>query len=359
MNRALIEAIWPLILALAVALVLLVLVCRISGAQIKWRRIARLHKCQQGGVQSLSFVLTMPVFIMIVLFIVQISQLMIATMVVHYAAYAAARSASVWIPAQILGDFDMDDEAENVLPAPIREDNPVMLAYDQQYVSPESQDYDVWEYNGTSGFIDRTRKYERIFTAAAMACAPLAPSHDWNYDNGLQISPVIDATQRMYAATVPSSRSNERIPQRLANKLSYSFLNTTVLISFVDKNTLRGPTYNPRVPVRLEDGEVLRTPEGEVVRSWNPHEIGWQDPLTLTVTHHFALLPGPARFLSSRLVRADGLPDQTRDRIRPTTTGNDRQLYVTDIRASATITTEGIKSVVPYLQSRTLPSGFE
>ena len=50
-------------------------------------------------MQSLSFVLTLPVFIFIMMMIVQVSQLMIGIVVVHYAAFAAARSAAVWIPA--------------------------------------------------------------------------------------------------------------------------------------------------------------------------------------------------------------------------------------------------------------------
>ena len=38
---------------------------------------------------------------MIMMFIVQVSQLMIGTIVVHYAAFAAARTAIVWIPARL------------------------------------------------------------------------------------------------------------------------------------------------------------------------------------------------------------------------------------------------------------------
>ena len=52
-------------------------------------------------MQSLSFVLTVPMFIMLMLLAVQITQLMIGLMMVHYAAFAAARSASVWIPARM------------------------------------------------------------------------------------------------------------------------------------------------------------------------------------------------------------------------------------------------------------------
>ena len=60
-----------------------------------------LHRDEAGGVQSVSFVLTVPIFIMLMLLAVQITQVMIGLMTVHYAAFAAARSASVWIPARM------------------------------------------------------------------------------------------------------------------------------------------------------------------------------------------------------------------------------------------------------------------
>ena len=41
------------------------------------------------------------VFIMVMMFIVQLSQITIAKIVVEYAAFAAARSAIVWIPANL------------------------------------------------------------------------------------------------------------------------------------------------------------------------------------------------------------------------------------------------------------------
>ncbi len=72
---------------------------RFSRAQLRLGRLLTLHRDEAGSIQSLSFVLTLPVFIFVMLMIVQVSQLMIGIVVVHYAAFAAARSAAVWIPA--------------------------------------------------------------------------------------------------------------------------------------------------------------------------------------------------------------------------------------------------------------------
>ena len=90
---------WLALLAGAFALVALLL--RINGSRIRLRRLWSLHRDESGSAQSLSFVLTLPLFVMVMLFIVQVSQLMIGTIVVHYAAFATARSAIVWIPAEM------------------------------------------------------------------------------------------------------------------------------------------------------------------------------------------------------------------------------------------------------------------
>ena len=103
MHRAVLEACLPWLGALVAACLLLVLVVRCSGASVRWGRLRSLHRDERGAVQSLSFVLTVPIFVMIFMLIVQISQLMIGVMVVNYAAFAAARSAVVWIPADTGG----------------------------------------------------------------------------------------------------------------------------------------------------------------------------------------------------------------------------------------------------------------
>ena len=77
MHRAILEACFPWFLWLLAAFAGLWLVARVSGARLETARLWRLHRCQEGSVQTLSFVLTLPIFMMIVLFIVQVSQLMI------------------------------------------------------------------------------------------------------------------------------------------------------------------------------------------------------------------------------------------------------------------------------------------
>ena len=101
MLRAWLEACWPGFIALAMACGLLRLLAGVCGTRLNWSRFTSIHRCERGGVQTLAFVLTLPLFMMIVMFIIQVSQLMIAQMVMHYAAFAGARAASVWIPAAV------------------------------------------------------------------------------------------------------------------------------------------------------------------------------------------------------------------------------------------------------------------
>ena len=347
MHRAILVSCLPCLIALGVSFVLLRWILHISRARWDWKRLRALHRCQDGGVQSLAFVITLPLFIMIVMFIVQVSQLMIGTIIVNYAAFAAARSASVWIPAEILAESSLIDEPANVLPAPVSETNPILLVFTS---TNSDAPIAMWEYHSQSTD-PRSSKYAYIYTAAVMACLPLAPSRDLGLDNQQQNESVSEALSKLYYTLAPASQTNTRIPQRLANKVAYAVRNTAIRIEWVDKNTHSGPTYNPREAVRDGDGNVLFDPEGDAIRSWNPHQVGWQDPITVTVTHEFALLPGPARYLARLLVRADGQPDRVSDRVDQRVLTGGERVYSTSIWASATMTNEGLQSVVPYVQS--------
>lgn len=328
MGRAVLLACLPWMLWLIAALLLLRLVVLLSAATPRWRRIAALHRDQGGAVQSLSFVLTLPFFVMIVLFIVQVSQLMIGIMVVNYAAYASARAASVWIPAlvddrdlmilDVDGDGLAEDDSQNKLPVGFQPGIPVTL--------------DLQDVSGSG-----SAKLEKIFAAAVLACVPIAPSRPLaSVDRSLLDSVrANDVMREVYARLAPSSTSNSRIGQRIDNKLAYSLQNTRITLYFEDKNSATSPTYNP------QGHDWGAQPQ----YAYYPNEVGWEDPVTITVSHDFALLPGAGGFLAARLLnRADGREDRVSPRIA-TRDG----FYSTRLRASATMTIEGIQSVKPYI----------
>ncbi|MCA9055152.1 MAG: hypothetical protein KDA75_15025 [Planctomycetaceae bacterium] len=327
MNRAILEACVPWIAALAALCVLFVAVAWLSGGRFRPARIRQLHRSEEGAVQSLAFVLTMPLLVVILLFIVQVSQLMIGIMVVNYAAFASARSASVWIPVMIddqyapFGyDWDgtgYDGDDQNELPPGIVPG--VELALSADVVSSY-----------------QSRKYDKIWSAAALACAPISPS---------RLTPDVSAganfaaraasvMKQLYPQFDPAGSTNGRIPQRIDAKLGYSFSNTYVLLKIEDRNS---------EPV---DGTRTYNPIAHPTVNYYPSEVGWQDPVTVTVYHDLALLPGAGPLLARLLDRADGKADVVSPRIR-----QDAGVHKTRLKASCTMTNEGIRSLRPYIYS--------
>ena len=151
-------------MALAIAFVLLRVVVRVSGARLKLVRLKQIHRCEVGAVQSLSFVLTLPLFIMLVMFIVQVSQLMIGIMGVNYAAFAAARAASVWTAAHSDPKGGHRDEHENLLLPPLAEDFPIVLQFDGNEVAQDGYG------------VARSLKLNKVFGAAVAGVAAVSPS---------------------------------------------------------------------------------------------------------------------------------------------------------------------------------------
>jgi len=278
-------------------------------------------------VQTLSFVLTLPVFMMLVLFIVQVSQLMIGIAVVHYAAFAAARAASVWLPAHVPPDEPVN--TVNGLASP-----------------PPAWSTPVLNYYGNSG--SASWKCQKVWSAAVLACYSIAPSHVYLNPGALQStnSNMAATTTSLYQALVPASQSNARIPMRILNKAAYASEHTMIQISGHDYDDGGPATYNP-----------IGHPDPKVV--WKPNQIGWQDPITVQVWFRFPLLTGPGRFLSpgkflsNRLAPDDGTPDRVSNRIqiwdKNAHPNYAETLYWTQLTATATVTTEGIISIVPYV----------
>jgi hypothetical protein len=350
MFRAWLTAVWPCFIALPVAFLAARVLIGVSGGRFCWRRLAQVHSCQRGGVQSLSFVLTLPLFIMVSLFIVQVSQLMMAQMVMHYAAFAGARAASVWIPSVVdeppenpLCDL-LIDEDEVFVTDPVTGYLRLIEIENRMGVNPQSTDPDTDPMLVEAEAMSASTKLRRIRAAAVAALSPLSPSRDLGAQASTpEVVRAIPASQSLYGSLVQNSMSNTRLPQRIANKLSYSDVATQVFVEWLDSRNSRG-----RDSLDYRAYNVRNHGNPRVV--FHPNEVGWQDPITVYVVHQYALLPGPGRLLAAQLVRIDGLPDRVSPRIQ-TTTGTFREkLYTTQLVASATIVNEGIKSIRPYVQ---------
>jgi hypothetical protein len=341
MNQEILKALTPSFVALVVSFALLWLTARVCGAKLKWRALARLHCCQEGSVHSLSFVLTLPVFVMIVLFIVQISQLMIGVAVVHYAAFAAARAAVVWIPA------DLPGEPENTLDLASIEEQAIYPQWiSKQLVFGEMPDDRVW-------------KYRKIWSAAGIACVPIAPSRrvmtaERLADPGGAASSQLAETLRMAYQTLASPAAlAPASAARLRNKFAYAADHTWIVMSGVDRSGEEHPTYNP-YPGHFEHEPGPTGYMEQIWVPWKPNEISWEDPVTVWVFFRFPLLPGPGRFLATKLVQTGphSTPDRVSEKVQLWKKGDhpgyEESIYWVELSANATLSLEGLKSVMPY-----------
>jgi hypothetical protein len=276
MGRAVLTACVPWLALLVASVVALFLLSRISRARWELGRLRRIHADQVGAVQSLSFVLTLPLFVMIMLLIVQISQLMVAQIVVEYSAVAAARAAVVWIPTYVVDqsgevegwnrvhEYQVDGDAENQMPSSTGPTGDGMT-----YSLTQSGD-----------------KYNKIRMAAALACMPISPSRAFSTASPAPAG-VLAALENVYAAMVPQSVADSRINDRLRNKLAYTLSpgNLIVDVRFYHSNQELGLG----VPWMVQPD----------VTEFRDNELGWQDPITVNVTYKLALLPGPGRLLAT------------------------------------------------------------
>lgn len=226
-------------------------------------RLRGLDHCEEGGVQSLALVMTLPFFVGTILLVVQLSQVLLGVMTVQYAAFAAARSAVVWIPAWV-EDQDpargQDASTENEINAPIVRGQPIDL---------------------TVGGRLSSRKFREIQAAAVQACVSISPARSVTGPRAGtgEVDEAVDAF-----LTFQNLASDPRIARwRLAtsNRWSYSAANTRVRLAFLGQPRLT-PTYNP---------------VGHPVVIHNDHEAGWDEAVTAIVVHEVSLVPGPGRWL--------------------------------------------------------------
>lgn len=322
MHREVLIACLPYGIALLACCAGLRLLALLSGARLRLARLVELPADQAGAVQSLSFVLTLPLFVMILLFIVQLSQLTIARVVMEYAALAAARSAIVWIPANL----GPGDEQENRISRAV---------YLGDTAGQDGNTYSEYEIEPQGA------KYQKIHFAAAMACLPVCPSRDTGEPRKHPGNGAADTLIRLYQAYAPGSTANARVPARIRNKLAYALNNTRLRILIRHKN---------------EEPELAEHGQPPYREEFTANEIGWQDQIVVTVEHDFALLPGPGRLLARSAPRisstasgpaADGTSarDGVAERIRRV-----GYVFVYPVVATVRLNNEGQKPVLPYIQ---------
>ncbi len=349
MNRVVLQACLPWLVVLAVLVAAAALLVRLGGSRLRLARLIHLHADQDGGAQSLSFVLTLPLFFVIVLAIIDVSQVTIGTMVVNYAAFAAARAAIVWIPATTAA------EAANC-----------MIGLDNSSVTgdaPVATGGIVYpDPNIPQSFLG-SAKYDKIRLAAAMACTPICPSVGLNLttaDNTLSLQTTassVTSAQNAYLS-LTSAQVNPQAATRLQNKIAYALASVPVnsngqsiqnpdgspgLMTWVGLQVFH-PSIEP--PLVAPAWPAVITNVGPNYLSYfQSNEIGWRDAVTVTVQHRMAIMvmvPGAGNVLSKFFNNGLELV---------TLPGSATKVCVLPITASATLGVEGEKSQAPYVYS--------
>ena len=194
-------------------------------------------------------------------------------------------------------------------------------------LDPAAADYGPGSGGLTYKIEPGSPKFDKIASAAILACVPISPSRDL----GLQAptaAQMASVLKNAYGTLSPSSGSNSAIGPRLDRKLAYAMQNTDVQIRFFHKN------QEPPLETYYEPDDP-----GEFYFN----EVGWQDTITVTVNYQFPLLPGPGRMLARYVVGPSGT-DKVAAAIQ-----KHGGVYTYPLQASATIGNEGEKSVVTYV----------
>jgi hypothetical protein len=326
MNIIAFDANLPWVLGLMAACLVARLLIALSNARFNLRRFPAIHRCEEGSVQSLSFVLTLPFFIMIIMLIVQVSQIMIANIIVHQAAFAAVRSAIVWIPANV-----SEDEPANCISS----------------ISVINQTIEGIHYRVNSS--PSSLKLAKIRQAAVLVCAPSAPSRDLGYPLDPLGQLTHSALTKLYAGLDSDSNSNRLISTRLKNKLAYAYGNTDLRLEFWHRVGPYEDYQDPNLRYHYDIGPYFD--------EFRLNELGWQDHVTATVTFNLPLLPGPVRLFANGS-RINGGALSASGYGSPTVPASDGfgstditgRTFVFVLSASATMVNEGEKPRLSYHQ---------
>lgn len=141
----------------------------------------------QNGTATIEFALVFPIILFLGLTLAQVTLLMVGNYFVHYAAFAAARSAIVVVPV----DYEIGGEPRNVI------------------------DSDP-----------RSGKLRVIHEAAALALVPVAGQLD---SADIDVSPFVEGLAGHFASYGQSEPN--WVDRLAANRLRYAFMNTQVMLN--------------------------------------------------------------------------------------------------------------------------------
>ena len=218
------ETVW----LFAVALVLL---AALFLAMRRWRprRRGSLHADTRGAAAAVDFILTIPIVFAVVFLIVQFALMAHASLIVHYAAYASARSARVWYWDYDTAFIDGVVSTAGLDPALLRNQFARRLLAND----------------------DETK--EKALFAAGFALIPVAPG---SYPAGAANNTLLDNETRRVIREIATRLSNDNteVPGSTGQVDRTSVLMRKAAYSFSPRNTdVQVHPVNPDIPDQLID----------------------------------------------------------------------------------------------------------
>ena len=328
--RAVVQAWLPWIAAALVAAAACRLLMWLGGGRWRPAKLRSLHADESGAVQSLAFVLTLPVFLLFAMFIVQVAQVMLGIMVVHYAAFAAARAAQVWVPGASELAEDPGAEGANRM-EPLWPRLAAVADEEDEHGREEERYFLTW-LDLEPYARDPQAKAYRVWMAAVVGCLPVAPSGDKLPLDG-RYERTAAALEELHRATLADG-GGDRTGDRLRRKLGFATAVTRMGLEIVHPATDQDlhPEAPPGTRVEID-------------------RYGWRDTFVVTLEHDMVLLPGPMRMVAAAAgnVGPDDLDPElpagsVRERLSE---GHGEYLYT--LRAEAAASLEGRRCVVPFV----------
>ena len=191
-------------------------------------RAVLLHRDRRGAAAAVDFILTIPVVLAVVFLIVQFAMLSHASLVVHYAAYASARSARVWYWDYDTAFIDGVFGVAGIDPAFLKNQLAGRLLANSDDAQKEA------EY------------------AASFALIPIAPG---SYPSGAAGNTRLDdSTRRLITEISKLSNDTTRVPGKLTPVDRPSVMRRKAAYAFSGRNTeVSVHPVNPEVPEELVD----------------------------------------------------------------------------------------------------------
>lgn len=204
-----------------------------SGRAARGRSLA----ADSEGIAILEFVLLLPVAVAIVLIMIQAMLMMSATILVNYAAFAAARTAIVWVPKDLSGD--------------------VPIKYD-----PEPENFVAIGTN--------SRKLVMIRAAAANALLPLAGRQKTASTEDAQAAAEVTDGIREYFQAFGGTPAPNWVSMLAQEKFIYALRNTEVELLEYVTNERRMRSVSDAHP----GGKLYGETEDVVVKVTHKYELG-------------------------------------------------------------------------------------